>query len=409
MKSADISRFLRRLPDPEESSTPESGVEDIILNEAVFKKFLRHERRRTERSGHPFALMLVDLTDLIRNRGSNRLAAAVASATRETDITGWYESDRVVGVIFTTLTEADRDVIRSVIQRKVSQALSKIVAAVELAKVRFTVHFFPEPSDNAGSGPMGPNLKAKVQVNGEIGSDGRRPESGRSGSDEKLYPDLVKEKGSRFSVFLKRCIDVIASLILIILLSPVLAVIALLVKLSSKGPVLFRQTRLGQFGKHFTFLKFRSMHVNNAPDIHQKFVFDFIAGKNGNGRAGSEKAHTYKIKNDPRVTRIGRFLRKSSLDELPQLFNVLKGDMSLVGPRPPVPYEYAKYGVWHRRRVLEARPGITGLWQVNGRSRTTFDEMVRLDLQYVREWSLWLDVKILCKTPVVILSADGAY
>jgi lipopolysaccharide/colanic/teichoic acid biosynthesis glycosyltransferase len=117
----------------------------------------------------------------------------------------------------------------------------------------------------------------------------------------------------------------------------------------------------------------------------------------------------YKITNDPRVTALGRFLRKTSLDELPQLINVIRGEMSLIGPRPPVPYEFQRYGLWHRRRVLEIKPGITGLWQVNGRSRTNFDDMVRLDLQYAKQWSLWLDLKILLQTPKAVLFGNGAY
>jgi lipopolysaccharide/colanic/teichoic acid biosynthesis glycosyltransferase len=122
-----------------------------------------------------------------------------------------------------------------------------------------------------------------------------------------------------------------------------------------------------------------------------------------------EPAGSFKIKNDPRVTAVGRMLRKSSLDELPQFINVLRGDMSLVGPRPPIPYEFESYSLWHRRRILQARPGITGEWQVHGRSRTTFDEMVRMDLRYIRNQSLWLDVKILLKTPLAVISGDGAY
>jgi lipopolysaccharide/colanic/teichoic acid biosynthesis glycosyltransferase len=124
---------------------------------------------------------------------------------------------------------------------------------------------------------------------------------------------------------------------------------------------------------------------------------------------GSEGAGVYKIVNDPRVTPTGRFLRRSSLDELPQFFNVLKGDMSLVGPRPPLPYEFERYSSWHRRRVLEVKPGLTGLWQVYGRSRTNFDEMVRLDLQYASQWSLWLDLKILLKTPIAVAFGGGGY
>jgi lipopolysaccharide/colanic/teichoic acid biosynthesis glycosyltransferase len=150
------------------------------------------------------------------------------------------------------------------------------------------------------------------------------------------------------------------------------------------------------------------MQVNNDATVHQEYVSRFIAGQaelhTVNGKGG-----VYKITNDPRVTAIGRVLRKTSLDELPQLLNVIQGHMSLIGPRPPVPYEFQHYDLWHRRRVLEIKPGITGLWQVNGRSRTSFDDMVRLDLQYAREWSLWLDLKILWRTPGAVLSGIGAH
>jgi lipopolysaccharide/colanic/teichoic acid biosynthesis glycosyltransferase len=172
--------------------------------------------------------------------------------------------------------------------------------------------------------------------------------------------------------------------------------------------VLFTQQRLGQFGNSFTFLKFRSMYVNNDLKIHQDFMKQLISG-DYDGRADATSKPVYKMKNDPRVTRIGRFLRRTSLDELPQFFNVLRGDMSLVGPRPPLEYEYEEYDVWHRRRVLEIKPGITGLWQVRGRSRVRFDDMVRLDLQYARGWSLWLDVQILAETPRAVLLGDGAF
>jgi lipopolysaccharide/colanic/teichoic acid biosynthesis glycosyltransferase len=189
----------------------------------------------------------------------------------------------------------------------------------------------------------------------------------------------------------------------IVLFSPALLLIGGLVKLTSKGPVLFRQRRVGHAGREFTFLKFRSMFVNSDPAIHQEYVRKLIS------QQLTEANGTYKIMNDPRVTLVGRFLRKTSLDELPQFFNVLKGEMSLVGPRPPIPYELEKYSSWHRRRVFEAKPGITGIWQVYGRSRTTFDEMVRMDLRYVREQSLWLDIKLLFKTPLAVMRGKGAY
>jgi lipopolysaccharide/colanic/teichoic acid biosynthesis glycosyltransferase len=186
------------------------------------------------------------------------------------------------------------------------------------------------------------------------------------------------------------------------------AAVADAVKFSSPGPVLFRQERIGRFGRPFTFLKFRSMYANNDPKIHREFMKRVINGEH-DGSGDTTESKVYKMTDDPRITRVGRFLRRTSLDELPQFFNALKGDMSLVGPRPPLPYECAEYDVWHRRRVLEARPGLTGLWQVTGRSRVSFDDMVRLDLQYVRTWSLWLDIKILLKTPIAVLRGGDAF
>ncbi len=142
--------------------------------------------------------------------------------------------------------------------------------------------------------------------------------------------------------------------------------------------------------------------------IHKEYVEKLITGEASNVNQGDADKPLYKLKDDQRITRVGKFIRKTSIDELPQLFNVLKGDMSLVGPRPPIPYEVQKYKPWYLRRVLEMRPGITGLWQVEGRSRTTFDEMVRLDVRYIRNWSFWLDLKILVKTVKVVLRQSGA-
>jgi lipopolysaccharide/colanic/teichoic acid biosynthesis glycosyltransferase len=205
----------------------------------------------------------------------------------------------------------------------------------------------------------------------------------------------------------KRSIDVASSALALILCSPLFLAIAVAIKVSSKGPVLFKQKRVGQYGKFFTFLKFRSMYVNNDHIVHQKFVTELIASESrpsvGDGDA------VYKLMNDKRITRVGKWLRRTSLDELPQLLNVLKGEMSLVGPRPAIPYELAAYQTWHRRRVLETKPGITGVWQVMGRSRVKFDEMVRMDIRYALAWSPWLDLKILLRTPLAVIRGSGAY
>jgi len=202
----------------------------------------------------------------------------------------------------------------------------------------------------------------------------------------------------------KRAIDIAFSLFALVLIAPCLAVIATAIKLTSKGPVMFRQERLGYHGKRFKSLKFRTMNMINEPAIHARYVQQLIAGKLG--PVGEQT--TYKLSNDPRITPVGRFLRRTSLDELPQFWNVLRGDMTLVGPRPPIPYEWERYEPWHKQR-LSSKPGITGLWQVKGRSRTTFDAMVELDIQYARNPSLLLDLKILLSTPIAAIRSDKAF
>lgn len=224
--------------------------------------------------------------------------------------------------------------------------------------------------------------------------------------DPQFYPDL-RRRGRRESTYdaLKRALDLVGSLTLLVGLAPLLLVIAALVSLGSRGPVLFRQVRIGQMMKPFTMLKFRTMQSNADHTLHQEFVSSFIKAGQVQEPGGDR---VFKLTADPRVTAIGQILRNTSLDELPQLWNVLRGHMSLVGPRPPLPYELEQYEPWHRGRVLEAKPGLTGLWQVVGRSRTTFDEMVRLDLQYARTRSFWTDLKILLATPGAVVSGKGA-
>ena len=224
-----------------------------------------------------------------------------------------------------------------------------------------------------------------------------------------FYPDLAhRRRTQRVLLTLKRLMDIFGSITAILLFAPLFLLAAVLVKTTSKGPTIFRQERLGQFGKTFKLFKFRSMYVNNDNKIHQEFITRVIKGEH-QGREQNGTKSVYKMTTDPRITRFGGFLRRTSLDELPQFFNVLKGDMSLVGPRPPLAYEYKEYDLWHRRRVLEVKPGITGLWQVRGRSRIRFDDMVRLDLEYVRTWSLWLDIRILLRTPRAVLFGEDAF
>ncbi len=356
-----------------------------ILDRADFLRMLYLERKRTERSGRRFVLMLLASEELLKAGRDDETIARVldvlSSSSRETDIKGWYQEDSVIGVIYTEIGHSDGKHVTQALLGKVTKALSGTLTVDEINSVHISFHTFPENWEKHG--PAGP-------------------------ADRLLYPDLSSDDGPvLFSRSVKRAIDIAGSLCALALLSPVFLAISVLVKLTSPGPVLFRQRRLGQYGRDFTFLKFRSMYTGGNHQIHQDYIKNFIAGAPKEDAAGSKPV--FKITNDPRVTPLGRFLRKSSLDELPQFLNVLAGQMSLVGPRPPIPYEVRCYDIWHRRRLLAVKPGITGLWQVTGRSKVSFDEMVRLDLVYADSWSVWLDTKILLRTPLAVLAGTGAY
>jgi lipopolysaccharide/colanic/teichoic acid biosynthesis glycosyltransferase len=365
------------------NSTP--ARREGILREDIFHAMLTLERRRAERSRKPFVLMLLDSHAVLKNGNGGdflgQLTSVVCAATRETDLIGWYEQRAILAVIFTEINLEGENPIAEMLQSKVVAAVRANLDHRLAQKLVVSVHLFPESWD------------------------AERPDRE---ADAKLYPELSgRSSKKRASMIVKRAIDIVGSGILLLVLSPILAAVALAIKLTSKGPVIFEQERLGQFGKGFKCLKFRTMSTNNDPKIHREFVQKFIAGTDE--KNDQTEPAVYKITNDPRITSIGGFLRKTSLDELPQFWNVLRGEMSLVGPRPPVPYEFEVYDLWHRRRVLEVKPGVTGLWQVSGRSRTCFDDMVRLDLRYSQSWSIWLDLKILMATPRAVFTSEGAY
>lgn len=363
------------------------GSADIktILPENIFHSMLTLERRRAERSRTPFVLMLLD-AHLENGSAAITLKQAtevILASKRETDLVGWYKESAILGVIFTEVSMEGERPITDTLQTKIETALAKHLGSEKAAKIGISLHIFPESGDRNHPGWV---------------------------ADSKLYPDLNQRiERKRLSLIIKRVMDILGSTFLLVVLSPLFAVVAALIKLTSKGPVIFEQKRVGRLGVRFTCLKFRTMDTVNDAKIHEDYVRQFIAGNEECSVRNESLQAVYKITNDPRVTRIGRFLRKTSLDELPQFWNVLRGEMSLVGPRPPVPYEFEMYDVWHRRRVLEIKPGITGLWQISGRSRTRFDDMVRLDVRYCQTWSLWLDLKILMCTPPAVFRGDGAY
>jgi lipopolysaccharide/colanic/teichoic acid biosynthesis glycosyltransferase len=355
----------------------------VIIGEELFAAALIKERKRAERSNQPLVLLLVDVDDRL---GANTpsiwapVIAALAAVTRETDVLGWFQWRAVIGVILPEIHAIDA-ASASELEARICRELTRRSDAEAARRFSIRLHVHPKPTrvGMEGSWPVGPLNFPEVHSR--------------------------QERGITYGA-LKRGLDIVGSSILLLLLAPLFVLIAAAVKLKSRGPVFYGQVRIGQMMKSFTMLKFRTMHADADHSLHHEYVTWFIKS--------SSEAHTadtpgfFKLTNDPRVTPVGRFLRKTSLDELPQLWNVLRGDMSLVGPRPPLPYELEQYKPWHCRRVLEAKPGITGLWQVAGRSRTTFDDMVRLDLRYARTSSLWTDVKILLATPAVVFSGKGA-
>ncbi len=353
-----------------------------VVNESIFRSVLVRERKRADRFDQPFLLVLVSL-DQDASAGASSIWGSIieglAAVKRETDVIGWFDGRSVLGLIVPEVGASSSSVALE-LEGRVRRELQARLGPDVRSRVSLRLHAHPEEKEASEStfAPVDPLLSS-------------------------LRP---RQEQTPLRATLKRGLDIIGSVSILLVLTPLLLVVAALIKLTSPGPVFFRQTRVGNLAKPFTMLKFRSMHVNNDDAIHQQYVSWFI--KSSSQKTGVGQPGVFKIADDPRITPIGHFIRKTSIDELPQFWNVLMGEMSLVGPRPPLPYEVEQYKAWHCRRVLEAQPGITGLWQVTGRSRTTFDEMVRLDLRYARSHSLWTDIKILLATPRAVISGKGA-
>jgi lipopolysaccharide/colanic/teichoic acid biosynthesis glycosyltransferase len=348
-------------------------MERNILPKQDFLNRLRIEKRRVDRSKSPLSIALFSFHEkamsdrqLIQN-----FLKPLQKNTRETDIKGWVDHN-VIGLILPDTNE-----------KGVQHFVNKIVNGN--GDVTYSVITGTYPDD----------LFQKL-----LAEEG----------PPDLFPiDLDKSfKTRRIQNALKRGMDIIGSLFGIFLSLPLMLGTALSIKITSPGPIIFRQSRFGRKGARFPFYKFRSMQWNVDDQIHREYVANLIKGNLSKINQGDEKEPLYKMKSDNRVTKVGGIIRKLSIDELPQFFNVLKGEMSLVGPRPPIPYEVEKYEAWHLRRILEVKPGMTGLWQVDGRSTTSFDDMVRLDLRYAQNRSLLLDLKILLKTVRAVLRPKGA-
>lgn len=343
-----------------------------IFDKRCFLEQLRSERYRAQRSGTDLSLLLLS-RDKYSSINMCEQLKILDTVIRETDSVG-YIDDSTLGIL---LPYTDQD------------GAKKITGKI--------LHGFINPQFSIATATFPDQVFDNLAKSGCVSSDVLKL----------MLEDTIDN--SRFGLLVKRAIDIFGSLMALLILSPIMLTAAICVKASSPGPVIFKQKRLGTKGIPFTFYKFRSMRADTNDQIHREFVLKLIDGKHSAINNGNQANPLYKMKSDPRITPVGKIIRKTSIDELPQLFNVLKGDMSLVGPRPPLSYEAEKYQSWHLRRILEMKPGITGLWQVEGRSRKGFDDSVRLDIKYLQKWSLALDFEILLKTVKEVLKCRGAY
>jgi lipopolysaccharide/colanic/teichoic acid biosynthesis glycosyltransferase len=328
------------------------------------------ERGRAERAGGEFSVVAFALPGgEDRPRILARLSRALARRVRRTDAVGWLDADRL-GVVLAATGAAG------------AQGLAD-KTALRLAEqgwpVAYTLYVFPQKWSVPGRGDVD-----------RAGGPGEASAEGGTGAlgEARLEPLLATRVP-----FWKRATDIIVSAAALVALSPLLLLAAVVIRLVSPGPALFRQKRIGRGGRPFVLLKLRSMTAGSDPGVHRRH----LAGLIGSDRPMS------KLAGDGRVFALGRMLRRTCIDELPQLVNVLWGEMSLVGPRPCLPYEAEEYSRWHSRR-FDLAPGMTGLWQVSGKDRLSFPEMVRLDIAYARTLSPWLDMKILLKTPLAVLA-----
>lgn len=361
------------------------ATEAEVLTQHSFRRRIMVERKRSERSKEGVLLVLIDAGKRADNAAkgnvcvSDQIIAAMLQTMRDTDVIGWYEEGTVVGMILTEIDSTIRSVAISSILHRVNGALAEHLPFDQVSQISISFYMFPDEWDE-----------------GRLGN----------GKNPQFYPEFApRERTRRGHLIVKRAMDMVGSCFALLISAPAFVIIAVAIRMTSKGSVFFRQKRVGRDGREFTLYKFRTMRAGNDPSQHKEYMAKLIAGVAE--KVPTEGKGVYKLANDSRITPIGKLLRTTSMDELPQFLNVLKGDMSLVGPRPPIAYEVAAYKPWHRRRILQVKPGITGLWQVTARSQVGFDDMVRLDLRYAEGWSPWLDFKILMRTPAAVVK--GAY
>jgi lipopolysaccharide/colanic/teichoic acid biosynthesis glycosyltransferase len=403
----DTATWLRRVlggnPSPGTRAVP--GIYSI----SQFAAALERERARADRNGHQISVALIQV-DPSAGARTTHLLEVLHDRLRVMDEAGWYDGSQVGVLMPYTSCEGAWHVVAD---------LCRLMGGA-LSPSDCRVYLYPCEWPPGGNGQRRPEGTCSIGCLGRLvqrpaappaaaecpGVSVVRAASVRAGSAPEpacVYP-LEGQPGAGLSAW-QRGLDIVCAGLGLVVLAPVFLVTALLVRFVSSGPAFFKQVRIGRGGKPFVLWKFRTMVVNADSSVHRRHVAEQIRGRGNNGEAAQPMT---KLEHDPRVIPFGGILRRTCIDELPQLLNVLRGEMSLVGPRPPIPYEVSEYRRWQKRR-LDAVPGLTGLWQVSGKNRLTFDEMVRLDIRYSRTKSFWMNVKIILRTPGVILrEAVGA-
>jgi len=346
------------------------GLHSDVLTREPFLVQLEREKRRVDRSKASLSVATFRFSKEADEDDAIRLLDLVCARKRETDVVGRLNDELVAVLLPDTGSEGSHQFIR------------KITEGTPDVRFAAAVESYPNHLLEHMTGELG-EYRPVV----DIGADSAAPPR-------------------RAALAVKRALDLAGAATGLIVLSPLMLIVALAIALDSPGPLVYKQVRLGRRGRPFVFYKFRSMYRDADDRIHRNYVRDLIESGRKPGARDESKPWS-KLESDSRITPVGRFIRKTCLDELPQLVNVLKGDLSLVGPRPPLPYEASAYDSWHFRRMLDMKPGVTGLWQVEGGNRASFNDMVRMDLRYVRRWSIALDLQILLRTVFIVLRKRG--
>ena len=394
-----------------------------------FLEIYKKELKRSYRTGLPLSLITINIESLsyleLEHQDSiyhdllNNFNRIITSFLREEDVT-YLSANKIINILLmdTSVDEAQ------IVKKKLTQQLlayynsSNSENCIDiLSKIKFNL--IPL---NMVSGKDKIEATPVYKLENEL-RENTNPKDESFENSDPLFDFKLKatptelgilaldlpvslNRSQNFSKLLKRFFDLLGALFGMSLFSPMFIIIATAIKLSSKGPIFYKQERLGEFGKPFLLYKFRTMRNDSDDSSHRDYVKKMINGNESEINHGTSDNPLFKLKKDNRITKVGKILRKTSLDEVPQLINILKNEMSLVGPRPPLPYEVESYKSWHLHRIHEAKPGLTGLWQTSGKNRTTFEEMVRLDLQYIKKRSTWLDMKIVFKTLPAMLNKE---